>query len=492
MKRCVAYLAAVAAASAGLAWTLHPRPAGASDVSGAAVVRFDTTCSGCHGRGAKGGSAPSLLGKLQHGDDDASLARSIHDGHPERGMPAFGAQFTDEQIGEMVGYLQAKRKAAASGQADEISTETEITPARLPKGVVHSDAADFVVERVAQAGPAFGFAFLPDGKVLITEVGGVLRLLDRPGAPLRTIQGTPRPGANGEYFHRLMMDVSLHPDYRRNGWIYLIVSAERQPPAEAHAISRTLYRGRIRNGRWVDSQALMTSDSELSSSARIAWDRQGHLYMGTDDSDYFREGPPETGRPQDLRSPIGKILRMTDEGKVPPDNPFVGKPGAYPYVWSYGHRVPVGLAFDRKGELWESENGPRGGDEINHIRKGRNYGWPVITWGHIYENKMEMAHPEAAGKEQPVATFVPSPGLGGLGIYTGAAFPKWRDSLFVGSLKQGDLFRVVVDGDREVMREIVLHDIGRIRQIATGPDGLLWVLTDDGTLIRLKPVKVKR
>jgi glucose/arabinose dehydrogenase len=383
------------------------------------------------------------------------------------------------------------RKSAASGQGDEVGIDMAIRPANIPKGVVHSDAADFTVERVTKVGEAFAFAFLPDGKVLITETGGALKMLDHPGAAPMTVTGLPTEGANEEYFHRMLGGVSPHPDYRHNGWIYLITSAGKQPPADAHAISLTLNRGRIRDGRWVDNQALLTYQSELTSSAKIAWDRQGRLYVGTDDSDYFRSGPPETGRPQDLTNSIGKILRMTDEGKVPPDNPIVGKAGAYPYIWSYGHRVPVGLAVDLKGELWETENGPRGGDEINHIKKGRNYGWPVITWGHIYENKMELAHPEEPGMEQPVVNFDPSPGMGGLGVYSGNAFPKWKGDLFAGSLKQHDLFRIRVDGDREVLREVVLHNLGRVRHIATGPDGLLWVLTDDGTLMRLRPAGAK-
>jgi glucose/arabinose dehydrogenase len=477
-----AWIAGLAVAAA-----LGVSPAGAGPISGAAVVRFDAICSSCHGRDGRGGSAPSLVtGKLRYGDDDASVARSIHDGHPEHGMPPFGGSLSESEIGEIVNYLHETRTAAASGH-ETVADEMAVHPANLPKGVVHSDAADFTVERVATVGPAFGFAFLPDGRMLITEVGGALRIVDRAGAPPRTVAATPRGGANGEYFHRMLADVSLHPDYRRNGWIYLISSATKQPAADIHEVALTLNRGRIRDGRWVDNQALFTYLSELSSSGRIAWDLQGHLYLGTDDSDYFRTGPAEKAPPQDLSDSRGKILRMTDEGKVPPDNPFVGQPGAYPYIWSYGHRVPTGLASDRKGGIWESENGPRGGDEVNHIKKGLNYGWPVITWGHIYEDKMELAHPEAPGMEQPVVNFDPSPGLGGIGVYTGSAFPRWRDSLFLGSLKQSDLYRIVVDGDREVLREVVLHKVGRVRQVATGPDGLLYVLTDDGTLMRLRP-----
>jgi glucose/arabinose dehydrogenase len=484
-------LAIAAALGAGLAQAEGPTPSPAA--RSAAAARFATTCAACHGLDANGGQGPPLLrDKTLHGDDDASLTRSIRDGYPAHGMPAFGSMLSEAQIGELVAFLREKRAAAAGGEISKITAGiVGVQGVKPPAGVQHTDRADFTVETVAQVGYAFGFAFLPDGKILITEAGGALRIVDAAGAEPRTIAGTPFGGPTVEYFHRRMLDVSLHPDFRKNGWIYLIVSApaEAQPPAATHMIALTLHRGRIRGERWVDDQALLTFGSEISSSARMAWDRQGFLYVGTNWSDYYREGPAEKAPPQDLSSPYGKVLRLTDEGKVPPDNPFAGKAGAYPYVWSYGHRVPVGLAFDRNGALWETENGPRGGDEVNHIQRGHNYGWPVITWGHIYEDKAELAHPEAPGMDQPVVNFDPSPGLGGVAVYTGDAFPGWKDNLFVGSLKDGDLFRLVVAGDREVLLETVLHQIGRIRALATGPDGLLYVLIDSGTLLRLRPAK---
>jgi glucose/arabinose dehydrogenase len=478
-------LAACALLAASLAQAQGPAPA--ADTS-AGAVRFASTCGGCHGMDGSGGQGPSLLAAaLQHGADDESLARSIGQGYPASGMPAFGGSLSEPEIREVVAFLRARREAGPAGLTDTvIAGMPGAHGARIPPGVVRTDAAAFTVETVAQVGSAFGFAFLPDGRILITEARGELRVVEKDGR-VGTIQGAPASAATSEYFHRRMMDVALHPDFARNGWVYLLAASPQQPPPQTHLTAITLHRGRIRGDRWVDDQALFDFQSELTSSARLAWDGQGRLYTATDWSDYFRQGPPEAAPPQDPTSFIGKVLRLTDEGKVPPDNPFVGRPGAAPYVWSLGHRVPVGLAFDLKGELWETENGPRGGDEVNHIRKGRNYGWPVITWGHIYEDKMELAKPEAPGLEQPAVNFEPSPGLGGLGVYTGSAFPRWKGDLFAGSLKAGDLFRIKVDGDREVLREVILHDLGRIRDIDTGPDGLLYLLTDSGTLLRLRP-----
>lgn len=462
----------------------------------AAAQRFASTCAGCHMPNAGAGQAPPLVTKaLQHGADQASLVRSISEGFPDRGMPAFASMLSNAEIQDLAAYLLAKRKANNAPAPKPQASETA-KPPNLPVDPVKTDAAVFTVEQVAKVGAAFGFAFMPDGKILISEVDGALRLIDANGkGQPGTIQGIPTPGVPKEQYRRRLLDISLHPHYRNNGWIYLLMAASDAPQAVAD-MSITLHRGRIRDGRWVDDQSLLTVRSELSSSARMAWDKQGFLYFATNYTGLYpsqkSDAPPEGKPPQDLASQFGKILRVTDEGKAPADNPFVDRAGAFPYIWSYGHRSPLGLAFDSNGELWETENGARGGDEINRIQRGRNYGWPVITWGHVYTDTLELARPIAAGMEQPVASFVPSPALGGITVYAGTAFPRWRDNLLVGSLKGRQLFRIVVDGDREVLRETLLHDFGRIRDIDTGSDGLVYLLTDDGTLCRLRPSKFRR
>lgn len=453
---------------------------------------FAMHCSGCHGPEGMGAVGPSLMAaELKYGKDQDSLARSVRDGHPERGMPGFGSALPDESIRSLATFLVSQRDAAASGRAAKNAPFVVVpVDGNLPKGIVHSDAASFRVESFAKLNPAFGIAFLPDGRILATETAGAIRVIDHGRVLPEPIAGAPAPTETNDVFKRKYYDISLHPDYQKNGWIYLLHSAAKADtwPIEAPV---TLSRGRIRDGKWVDNQDLLTVRSELSSSARMAWDRQGFLYFGTSDSVNFWTGVPEKSEPQDLSQTKGKILRMTDDGKVPPDNPFVSVPNAFPYTWSYGHRVPVGLAIDQQGELWESENGPQGGDEINHIRRGRNYGWPVVTWGHPYDTDRRpwLGHPTGAGMEQPIVSFAPSPAMGGLAIYTGKAFPRWKDNLFVGSLKAGDLMRIVVDGDREVLRETILHKIGRVRDIDAGPDGRLYVLLDDGTLLRLSPAR---
>jgi glucose/arabinose dehydrogenase len=186
---------------------------------------------------------------------------------------------------------------------------------------------------------------------------------------------------------------------------------------------------------------------------------------------------------------MGKILRMTADGKVPQDNPFVGKPDAYPYVFAYGNRAPLGLAFNRQGELWETENGPRGGDELNHIKAGLNYGWPGSSWGLRYDDIPAPAEPEQKGVEQPVINWSPSPAVSAIAFYYGKAFARWNGDLIMGSLKQTDLYRIVLDGDRPVLQEVIVHALGRIRDVQIGPDGFVYVLTDEGNLVRLVPAR---
>jgi glucose/arabinose dehydrogenase len=250
-------------------------------------------------------------------------------------------------------------------------------------------------------------------------------------------------------------------------------------------------RGRIRDGHWVDSQVLTEFPVESSTGLRMAFDAHRHLFIGTswpNDQFVSPEQAPKMP-PQVLSNPMGKILRITEDGKAPPDNPFIGRADAFPYVYAYGVRTPTGIAFDRKGELWETENGPRGGDELNHIHAGRNYGWPIATWGLRYDDVPNSANPTPKGVEQPIINWSPSPAVSAIAFYYGKAFPHWSGNLIMGSLKQTDLYRIVLDGDRPVLQEVILHAFDRIRDVQIGPDGDIYVLGDMGGLVRLVPAR---
>jgi len=454
-------------------------------------------CAVCHGREARGGQGPSLLGPTYaHGVDDQRVARTIRNGFTEGGMPAFGAVLSEPEITALVAFLRQKRAEAPPSTRQPVTRN--YTPLGVPKGVVKTELYDFRVETIAKVGEPYGFAFLPDGRILITELAGNLRVVDKGHLQLEPVPDAP--SGNGLGLRggggRSLLDIILDPDYKNNGWIYLVTChGVKNAQGKLDGVA-SINRGRLLNGRWVDNQVLTEFSIDVTTGLRLAFDSKRFLYIGTSFPDGSYVAPAELGKqpPQLLSSPWGKILRMTADGKVPPDNPFVNTPGAFPYIYALGIRAPLGLAFDSKGELWESEDGPRGGDEINHIKAGHNYGWPVITWGHRYDAIPMPAHPEPEGPEQekmdqPAVNWSPSPAVSALAIYSGKAFPRWDGNFLVGSLAQMDLFRVVMDGERPVAQEIILHGVDRIRDVRVGPEGYVYVLTDGGQLLRLVPVR---
>jgi glucose/arabinose dehydrogenase len=476
-----------------------PVPSWAQDAPVGSEI-FGSYCSSCHGAQADGAQGPSLLvgAAYAHGSDDQSVTRTIREGFAEGGMPAFGAVLSDAQIGGIVAFLHQLREAPPP-PSTKPNVELAYQPVGVPQGIVKTELHDFRVETVAQVGQPYAFAFLPDGRILITEIAGNLRMVERGRLLPDPVPGAPRGNALGLMGGggRSLLDVMVDPDYQSNGWIYLVTAhAVKNAEGKLDGFAR-INRGRIRNGRWTDYQVLTEFSIHYTTGLRMAFDsKTRQLYIGTSfpDGDYFAPDTLSKLPPQLLSSSWGKILRMTAEGKVPPDNPFVDTPGAFPYIYALGIRAPLGLAFDRNGELWEAENGPRGGDELNHIKAGHNYGWPLITWGHRYDAITMPAHPEPEGAEvgkfdQAVLDWSPSPALSAITFYEGKAFPRWKDSLLMGSLKQMDLFRIVLDGDRPVVQETILHGLNRIRDVRVGPEGYVYVLTDAGQLVRLVPAR---
>jgi glucose/arabinose dehydrogenase len=448
-------------------------------------------CAVCHGREARGGQGPSLLSKAYaRGTDDASVTRTIRQGFPEGGMPAFGAVLSEAQIGSVVAFLREKRAAAPPSTRQPVAYAYQ--PLGVPKGVVKTELHDFRVETVAKVGESYSFAFLPDDGILITEMAGNLRMIDKGRLLLEPVADAP--GGDGLGLRggggRSLLDVIVDPDYQSNGWIYLVTCHAVKDAGGKFAGLARINRGRLREGRWVDNQVLTEFSIDVTTGLRMAFDSKRFLYIGTSFPDPDYVAPAELGKtpPQLLSSPWGKILRMTADGKVPPDNPFVNMPGAFPYVYALGIRAPLGLAFDGKGEFWEAEDGPRGGDELNHIKAGHNYGWPVTSWGFRYDAIPVPANPEQEGMEPPVLSWSPSPAVSAITFYSGNAFPRWNGNILMGSLMQMDLFRIVLDGDRPVLQENILHGVGRIRDVRVSPQGYVYVLLDGGQVLRLVPV----
>jgi glucose/arabinose dehydrogenase len=339
----------------------------------------------------------------------------------------------------------------------------------------------------------WSMVWLPGGDLLITERGGQLRRV-RDGA----LDPTPLGGLEGFPIDKLF-DIALHPEFADNGLVYLTYMKRGTHPEDADSYWATtaLLRGRLTDTGLAEVEEIFEADAwrELSGgdASRIVFAPDGRLFM----SSSHRRDPDS---PQNPRSHVGKILRLNDDGSVPADNPFVGNQAWLPEIWSTGHRTVLGFAFHPDtGALWETENGPQGGDEVNILESGRNYGWPLVTYGRDYSGLPAAPQPWREDLVAPVIFWVPSIAASGLTFYSGARIPAWTGNLFVGAMTVGRLPRtgrleriVFAENGGEIRRESLLGDLHqRIRDVREGPDGLLYLLTDeaDGALLVIEPAE---
>jgi glucose/arabinose dehydrogenase len=325
----------------------------------------------------------------------------------------------------------------------------------------------------------WGLAFLPDGRMLVTERPGRIRIVSANGVLSPPLQGAPKPYVGGQAG---LLDVALDKDFASNRTLYVCYSAERGGQA---AVARAELDDA--NTR-LNTKVIFTEHSRGGSNnhgCRIAQGADGDLFVTL--GDHFQ--PRDEA--QDLDADNGKVIRIKPDGTIPQDNPFIGRKDARPEIWSYGHRNAQGLAINpATGELWEIEHGPRGGDEVNIIGKGKNYGWPVIGYGIDYNGARIHDSTAKAGMEQPVKYWVPSIAPSGMAFYTGTLFPKWKGSLFTGALKAKMLVRLSLKGNAVTGEERLLQNLNeRIRDVRQGPDGALWLLTDSsaGRILRVSP-----
>ena len=343
-----------------------------------------------------------------------------------------------------------------------------------------SEAGELEVATIAEGlEHPWGMTFLPDGRILVTERPGRLRIVSADGAMSAPVAGVPEVFAKGQGG---LLDVALDPDFATAPWVYLSYSE----PGEGGG-GTSVARGRFQDDALVDVEVIFRQSPKLESGqhfgSRLVFDRANRLYVTTGD-----RGTQPNVQPLDLGQ--GKIFRIERDGSIPADNPFVGRDGAQPAIWSYGHRNVQGAALHPvTGALWQTEHGARGGDELNIPQPGKNYGWPVITLGVNY-NGMPIGEgkTEADGMEQPMHQWTPSIAPSGLAFYTADRFPAWQGNLFVGALAFQRVVRLELDGDRVVREEALLTDLGeRIRDVRQGPDGYLYLLTDaaQGKLLRV-------
>lgn len=339
-------------------------------------------------------------------------------------------------------------------------------------------AAGFVVETVAKGLELpWDLAFLGEGEILVTEKAGRLWRIDPVSGKRTAISGLPAVTVQGQGG---LHAVVLHPDFTRNGLIYLSY-ADKSPEG---GVTTHVSRARLDGDRLSDLQLLLRARAETGRGQHfggaMAFDERGFLFVSIGDRG-------ERDDAQNLKRHNGKILRLTDDGRVPEDNPFVGRDDALPEIWSYGHRNPQGMDFDRAtGTLWAVEHGPRGGDEVNRIERGVNYGWPVITYGKEYVGGSIGEGTAKAGMAQPVHYYVPSIATAGMAYYGAGLYPQWKDSLFVAALR-GHLNRVQLKDGAFVAEERFLADLGlRVRAVRVSPSGEIWVVADDGVILRLR------
>ena len=349
--------------------------------------------------------------------------------------------------------------------------------------IVRSEAHDFRLVRLVEGlEHPWGLAFLPDGRMLVTERPGRLRVVGKDHKlDAEPVAGLPAITPHGQGG---LMDVATHPRFAENSLVYVSYAARSEG-----GVSTEVARGRLSGRRLEDLQVLFRqlpkSGGGRHFGSRLVFDRAGFLYVTLGDRG-------EMERAQKPDDHAGSVIRLHDDGRVPQDNPFVGKPGWKPEKYTLGNRNIQGAALHpQTGLLWTHEHGPQGGDEINVIRAGVNYGWPVITYGVQYVIGTRIGEgTHKTGMAQPLHYWVPSIAPSGMAFYTGDRFPRWRGDLFVGALRDQMLVRLKLDGEKVIAEERMLKGaLGRIRDVRNGPDGLIYLLTDDprGVLARLEP-----
>jgi glucose/arabinose dehydrogenase len=327
--------------------------------------------------------------------------------------------------------------------------------------------------------------------MLITERPGRLRIVRHGTLLPDPVPGVPEVLAQGQGG---LLDVVPHPDFASNRLLYLSFS---KPYADGNGATTAVVRGRFENDRLTDVEELFEAVSRGGGhyGSRLAFDGNGYLFITVGDRQAPARGDLEAHPAQDLSNHHGTINRIHEDGRVPADNPFVDRPGARPEIWSYGHRNPQGLVIHPEtGDIWATEHGPQGGDELNLIRAGLDYGWPVIGYGVNYRSGSAIhigTHRE--GLEAPIHFWVPSIATSGLMLYTGDRFPEWRGSMFVGGLAGQQIARLSMNGQDIGIEETLVYGLGRIRDIRQGPDGYIYLAIDDRQggptpVVRLEPV----
>ena len=446
----------------------------AQQPDGAAL--YNQYCATCHGADLKGGNSGSLVdGIWQFGAAESYKFRNVKFGITHLGMPSFGAALKDDEIKSIMQYISdSEKKSGAVKPAIVKELETldyKLNVEVFAEGLEIPWAIDFLDPQTA----------------LITEKPGRVRVVSKGKLlpePVKNIPKVLNEGQGG------LMDVAVDPNYKENGWIYLAFShvLDKKAGEDRSGAMTKIVRGKIENNTWTNEQVLFEAPHEMYRTTRhhygcrIVFDKKGYLYFSIGERGIGKEA-------QDITLPNGKTHRINKDGSIPADNPFVNTPNAIKSIYSFGNRNIQGIAIHPvTDEVWATEHGPMGGDELNLIKAGKNYGWPEISYGINYDGKIITEYTHKPGMEQPNLYWRPSIAVCGLDFYTGDLFAKWKNKLLVGALKYEEVRLLDIEGDRVTHDEIIFKGQGRVRDVQTGPDGAIYVvLNDPGTVLKLMP-----
>ena len=453
-------------------------------------------CADCHGDTFSGTpQGPALVGvELTGGTGIEELVKSISQGSPTRGMPAWESVLAESQIRNLALFITERRQ--------NLSYEAYYEAAvNVPESVVSTSRHSFKID-VLQTGLnalVFSIAPLPDGRILLTETTRGLSIIDLDNSEVKLVKGTPLvfDDVKGKGAAALglgqLLEVKPHPEYEENGWIYLSYG---ERCSGCNSLSKSsgedvsmvkVVRGRLSATHWIDEEPIWSVDKESYSTVydrtkagRLTFDLEGHLFISIS----INAMPPEAGV-QDLDQPNGKIHRVRDNGDIPEDNPYAGQKDAMPSIWSIGHRTPKGLEYDPvTRRLWSTEMGPRGGDELNLIKAGENYGWPLVSNGVNYDGT-PVAFGEVLGIEfdpesliYPVYDWTPSPAISSFIVYQGDEFSEWKGDFIFGTLKATQLLRLKEHNGKIIEHEVLIDGIARIRDVEEDGEGRILLLLE--------------
>ncbi len=434
------------------------------------MAQYNNYCLGCHNDKKSSFVDRTWL----FGKERDEVFNSIKLGRVAHGMPAFSEGLSDEMIGQLTDYILSLDVMVPL--VDESHTTTN--------GLEISEVQKFKVDTVVEGlDVPWGLEFLPNGDLLISERGGDLFRFTN-DRQKQKITGVPTVKARGQGG---LLDLELHPDYEQNDWIYMSYSSPN--PNNSDLATTAIMRAKLEGNQLVNQEVIFRAEPESNKrhhyGSKLEFDRDGYLYFSVGDRGNRDRNP------QYLDNDCGKIHRINDDGSIPEDNPFVNKAGAQPSIYSYGHRNPQGLCMHPEtGRMWSDEHGPKGGDEINLIAAGKNYGWPVISFGINYNGTIFTNDTAKAGMEQPISYWVPSIAPCGMTFVKGDRYPMWKNNILTGALRFEYLKRVVLDGDKVVHEENLLENIGRVRNVEMSPDGYIYVAIEHpGKILKLVPVE---